>query len=60
MSFIKDLWNILVLAFCLSCYGGFPGITYKFGMSAQDLHQKGMFSLARYNRSLVGPETLGR
>lgn len=55
MNLIKDLWNILVLAVCISCFGGLARITYKLGMSALDLHQKGLFSLAKYNRSLVGP-----
>ena len=60
MNLIKDLWNLLVLVVCMTCFGGLAGITYKLGMSALDLHQKGMFSLAKYNRTLVGTESLGR
>ena len=60
MSLVKDLWNIFVLAVCVSCLGGLAGITYKIGISALNLHQRGMFSLAKYNRALVGTECLGR
>jgi hypothetical protein len=60
MEMIKTLWNILVLATCLTCFGGLAGFTYKLGMSALELHQEGLVSLSKFSRSLVGNESLGR
>jgi len=55
MEVIKIAWNALILLFSLSCLGGFAKITYELGMSAVDLHERGMVSLGKLNRSLVGP-----
>lgn len=58
MELVKDLWGIFVIAFAISYFGGLVGITYKLGLSALDLHQKGMFSLGKLNRSLVGTQSV--
>jgi hypothetical protein len=54
MELLKTIWNLTVLVFSLGCFGAFAGLTYKLGMSALELHHKGLFSLSKYNRMLVG------
>ena len=49
MDLIKDLWNILVLVSCISTFGRIARNSYKLGISALDLHQKGIVSLTKYN-----------
>ncbi len=58
MELLKTIWNVAVLLFSVSCFGAFAGITYKLGMSALDLHQRGLVSLSKYDRMLVGEESL--
>lgn len=54
MELIKTIWNLVVMALALSCFGGLSKIRYELGMSAVGLHESGGVSLARFNRSLVG------
>lgn len=54
MTLLKDLWNIVVIITAASCFAFFTSLTYQLGKSALNLHQKGFFSLAKYNRMLVG------
>ena len=54
MALLKDLWNILVIVTAFSYFAFFTSLTYQLGKSALGLHQKGIFSLAKYNRMLVG------
>lgn len=58
MAIIKTIWNLFVLSAVASTFGLLASITLKLGYSALDLHQKGFFSLSKYNRSLVGNESL--
>lgn len=53
-SLIGTIWNIGVVLFGLTCFGGFARLTYELGMSALSLHQRGMVSLTRFNCSLQG------
>ena len=55
MELIKSMRNLAILGFSIAYFGGLAGLTCRLGMSALDLHQKGLFSLAKYNRMLVGP-----
>lgn len=54
MTLLKDVWNIVVIIFAFSYFALFTSLTYQLGKSALNLHQKGFFSLAKYNRMLVG------
>lgn len=56
METIKIFWNILVFLFSITCFGGLTKITYELGMSALDLHEHGMVSLGKLNRTLVASE----
>ena len=57
MGIIKTIWNLFVFTAVASCFGLLASVTLKLGYSALSLHQKGLFSLSKYNRSLVGNET---
>jgi len=48
-----------VLTVVASCFGLLASVTLKLGYSALSLHQKGLVSLSKFNRSLVGGESLG-
>ena len=54
METIKTVWNVFVLLFGVAFFGGLTKVTYELGMSAVNLHQKGMVSLGKFNRMLVG------
>ena len=54
LSFIETVWNIGVLLFSLSYFGGFALLVYKLGESALNLHQTGLISLVALNCSLQG------
>lgn len=54
MALLKDLWNIFVIVSAFSYFAFFTSLTFKLGESALNLHQRGFFSLAKYNRMLVG------
>lgn len=58
MELIKTIGNIIILALSLSFFGGFAKVTYELGKSALSLHERGLPNLGRFNRSLVGNETL--
>lgn len=58
MELIKSIGNIIILVLSLGYFGALGRITYELGKSALDLHQRGLVSLSKYNRSLVGNETL--
>ena len=60
MEIIKTVWNLFVLTAVASFFGMLASVTLKLGYSALDLHQKGLFSISKYNHSLVGNESLGR
>ena len=54
MDALKLIANIIVLSLSLTFFGGLARITYELGMSAISLHERGMVSLGKFNRSLVG------
>jgi hypothetical protein len=54
MGFIKVIGNFAIMFLSIVYFGGLAKITYELGCSALDLHQKGMVSLGKWNRSLVG------
>ncbi len=54
MGIIKILGNLLVLALSISYFGALSKVTYELGKSALSLHEKGMVSLGKFNRRLVG------
>ena len=54
METIKTIWNFLVLLVVFAYFGGLAKVNYSLGKSAIDLHEGGMFSLASWNRKLVG------
>ena len=58
MGIIKTIWNLFLLSAVASFFGVFASITLKLGYSALSLHQKGFFSLSKYNHSLGGHESL--
>lgn len=58
MGIIKTIWNLFVFTAVASFFGLLASVTLKLGYSALSLHQKGLFSLSKYNRSLVGNESL--
>lgn len=58
MELLKSLGNIIVLFLSLSFFGGLAKVTYELGKSALSLHERGLTNLSRFNRSLVGNETL--
>jgi len=60
MGIIKTIWNLFVLTVVTSCFGLLISVTLKLGYSALDLHKKGLVSLSKFNRSLVGNESLGK
>jgi len=58
MEIIRGIWNVVVLIFVLTYFGFLTKATLSLGQSAVDLHEKGLFDLAKYNRTLVGNEDL--
>jgi hypothetical protein len=58
MGIINTIWNIFVLTAVTSYFGLLTSVTLKLGYSALSLHKKGLVSLSKYNRTLVGNETL--
>jgi len=57
MELIKTIWNLFVLLFSLSYFGILGRITYELGMSALNLHEKGLISLGDLNRQLMSGGT---
>jgi len=55
MELIKTFGNILILFLSLGYFGALTKVTYELGKSALSLHEKGLVSLSKYNRMLVGP-----
>lgn len=53
MGLVKDAWHLLVLIGVIIYFGGLSAIVLKLGQSALDLQEHGMFSLGKYNRTLV-------
>jgi hypothetical protein len=58
MELLKTVGQTLVLILSIGYFGLLGKITYELGKSAIGLHETGFFSLAKYNRSLVGFEKL--
>lgn len=58
MGIIKTIWNLFVLTAVTSYFGLLTSATLKLGYSALDLHKKGLLILSKYNRSLLGNESL--
>jgi hypothetical protein len=54
MGLIKIVGHFAIMLLSLVYFGGLAKITYELGCSALDLHQKGMVSLGKWNRMLVG------
>jgi hypothetical protein len=60
MELLKDIWNVLVILFAMAYFGVLGTATYQLGMSALSLHEKGLFSLSKFNQQLVGSEGLSK
>ena len=54
LSVIQTVWNLGIILFSLTYFGGFAMLVYKLGDSALNLHQKGLISLVALNCALQG------